>query len=94
MIICVVDNVNCFFVIIVLMGIEFWEFNGDMFFLGWICYFEWLDFSDCVVGFICKFYMQDVKVWQGVMGYCKLVGVIVFILCVSCIWQIKFDGFY
>uniref|UniRef100_A0A7I4E6N8 S-protein homolog n=2 Tax=Physcomitrium patens TaxID=3218 RepID=A0A7I4E6N8_PHYPA len=91
---CVADNANRPSVTIAPMGTEFWEFNGDMLSLGWTCHFEWSDSSDCAAGPTCKLHTQDVKVWQGVMGHRKLVGAIALTPCASCIWQIKFDGFY
>lgn len=91
---CVADNVSRGASVIGPMGNEEWEFNGGVLSMGWTCHFDWEDSSDCDGGPPCKKHTQDVRVWQGVMGHRKLVGAIALTPCASCVWQIKFDGFY
>lgn len=94
---CVADTVSRPATVIAPMATESWSFNGDVLSMGWTCHFDWEDSSDCAAGPPCKLHSQDLKVWQGVMGHYnrkQLVGAIALTPCASCVWQIKFDGFY
>lgn len=92
---CVADNMNRPAAVISPMGAESWNFDGNLLSSGWTCHFDWEDSSDCAGGPPCKLHSQDVKVWQGAMSHRKLAGPgFALTPCASCVWQIKFDGFY